>query len=109
MIIYLNAINVGWLDDALFIQREAEKRGGSSSAGLSGECDNRRNVLWNNFSSHHAFTTGRQPRPGDANFGSKVRPKGPSQTLKVSLNVCKYYSDIIQYAFGMSLNVTHEN
>lgn len=74
----------GWLDDALFIQREAEQRGGGSSTGIGGENDSRRNVLWNNFGSHHAFTTGRQPRPSDANFGGKVRPKGPSQTLKVS-------------------------
>lgn len=41
----------------------------------------KRNVIWNNFSSHHAFTTGRQR--SEAGFGGKGRPKGPSQTLKV--------------------------
>lgn len=50
----------------------------------SGEKESRRNILWNNFGSHHAFTTGRHQRQSDANFGNKVRPKGPSQTLKVS-------------------------
>lgn len=80
----------GWLDDALFIQREGDKRGGSSGVkGLGSgsnavENDGRRNVLWNNFSSNHAFTTGRQQRQNDVNFGGKVRPKGPSQTLKVN-------------------------
>lgn len=82
--------HIGWLDDGLFIQRDADKRGGSSSGIGGGECDNRRNIIWNNFSSHHAFTTGRQPRPTDPNFGGKVRPKGPSQTLKVSIHMCEH-------------------
>ncbi|XP_055303733.1 rho GTPase-activating protein 190 isoform X29 [Sitodiplosis mosellana] len=77
-------IHQGWLDDAQY----NDKRGGvgiSGIAGLgssSGEKEGRRNILWNNFSSHHAFTTGRHPRQSDTNFGNKVRPKGPSQTLK---------------------------
>lgn len=51
----------------------------------SGNIDEgRRNVLWNNFGSHRAFTTGRHQRQNETNFGSKVRPKGPSQTLKVN-------------------------
>lgn len=50
------------------------------------EKEGRRNILWNNFSSHHAFTTGRHQRQTDSNFGNKIRPKGPSQTLKV--NIC---------------------
>lgn len=79
----------GWLDDGQYIQRENEKRGGVGMSGISGlgsssaEKESRRNILWNNFGSHHAFTTGRHQRPTDPNFGSKVRPKGPSQTLKV--------------------------
>lgn len=48
----------------------------------SGEKESRRNILWNNFGSH-AFTTGRHQRHNDTNFGNKIRPKGPSQTLKV--------------------------
>lgn len=85
----ISALLTGWLDDALFIQRESDKRGGSSGIKVLGsgsnavENDGRRNVLWNNFSSNHAFTTGRQQRQNDVNFGGKVRPKGPSQTLKV--------------------------
>lgn len=91
-LIWTNSISLlftGWLDDGLFIQREGDKRGGSSgikglgSGSNTGENDGRRNVLWNNFSSNHAFTTGRQQRQNDVNFGGKVRPKGPSQTLKV--------------------------
>lgn len=49
------------------------------------EKEGRRNILWNNFSSHHAFTTGRHQRQNDTNFGNKIRPKGPSQTLKVNI------------------------
>lgn len=64
----------GWLDDGLFIQRDNDK---------AREGSGRRNILWNNFGSHHAFTTGRQQRANETNFGNKVRPKGPSQTLKV--------------------------
>lgn len=97
---------IGWLDDAQYIHRENDKRGGcsgkgsigsSSGVGISGiaglssgsmEKEGRRNILWNNFSSHHAFTTGRHPRQNDSSFGNKIRPKGPSQTLKV--NICDY-------------------
>ncbi|XP_059615372.1 rho GTPase-activating protein 190 isoform X4 [Phlebotomus argentipes] len=62
----------GWLDDALFIGRDGDKRDGSGS---------KRSVLWNNFGAHHAFTTGRRQNESST-FGNKVRPKGPSQTLK---------------------------
>uniref|UniRef100_A0A7G3AVT8 Putative rho gtpase-activating protein 5 n=1 Tax=Lutzomyia longipalpis TaxID=7200 RepID=A0A7G3AVT8_LUTLO len=65
-------IHQGWLDDALFIGRDGDKR---DSGG------NKRNVLWNNFGAHHAFTTGRRQNESST-FGNKVRPKGPSQTLK---------------------------
>ncbi|KAL5277716.1 RhoGAPp190 family protein [Megaselia abdita] len=63
----------GWLDDQLFISRDGDK------ADVRGSV--RRNVVWNNFSGNHAFTTGRQ-RNNDSSFGNKIRPKGPSQTLK---------------------------
>lgn len=57
----------------------------------------RSGIMWNNFSGHHAFTTGRGSRSGNesvpfmssssaaaAAVASKSgRPKGPSQTLKV--------------------------
>ncbi|XP_055846391.1 rho GTPase-activating protein 190 isoform X8 [Episyrphus balteatus] len=64
----------GWLDDQLFISREAEKHDVRGSV--------RRNTIWNNFSgsNHHAFTTGR--RQNESSFANKIRPKGPSQTLK---------------------------
>ncbi|XP_059615373.1 rho GTPase-activating protein 190 isoform X5 [Phlebotomus argentipes] len=65
-------IHQGWLDDALFIGRDGDKRDGSGS---------KRSVLWNNFGAHHAFTTGRRQNESST-FGNKVRPKGPSQTLK---------------------------
>lgn len=69
---------VGWLDDALFISRDIDKRDRELQQ------QGKRNVIWNNFSSHHAFTTGRSRQTHDINsFGGKVRPKGPSQTLKV--------------------------
>lgn len=52
---------------------------------LEDKSDARRNMnknsIWNNFSgSTHAYTTGR--RHIDSNL-NKIRPKGPSQTLKV--------------------------
>lgn len=48
-----------------------------------------KNVLWNNFSgSTHAYTTGR--RHMDSNL-NKVRPKGPSQTLKVIKKTFIFY------------------
>lgn len=81
---------LGWIDDGVFMQKDGS--GGSRG----------RNMVWNNFGGntpHHAFTTGR-PHPqrsldgGSATGGSgsgmsggfapnKVRPKGPSQTLKM--------------------------
>lgn len=86
----------GWIDDGVFMQKDGS--GGSRG----------RNMVWNNFGGntpHHAFTTGR-PHPqrsldgGSATGGSgsgmsggfapnKVRPKGPSQTLKmINVSVC---------------------
>lgn len=78
----------GWIDDGVFMQKD-----GSGGRG--------RNLVWNNFGGntpHHAFTTGR-PHPqrsggggglgadssssGMGGFANKVRPKGPSQTLKL--------------------------
>lgn len=56
----------------------------SAMGNSSTENEGRRNILWNNFGSHHAFTTGRHQRQSDTNFGNKIRPKGPSQTLKVT-------------------------
>ncbi|XP_023168983.2 rho GTPase-activating protein 190 isoform X5 [Drosophila hydei] len=53
-----------WLEDKSDARRNANK-----------------NSIWNNFSgSTHAYTTGR--RHIDSNL-NKIRPKGPSQTLKV--------------------------
>ncbi|XP_023298984.2 rho GTPase-activating protein 190 isoform X3 [Lucilia cuprina] len=52
-----------WLDDKTDVRRNANK-----------------NSIWNNFGgSTHAYTTGR--RHIDSNL-NKIRPKGPSQTLK---------------------------
>ncbi|XP_055914651.1 rho GTPase-activating protein 190 isoform X15 [Eupeodes corollae] len=67
-------LHQGWLDDQLFISRDAEKHDVRGSV--------RRNTIWNNFSgsNHHAFTTGR--RQNESSFANKIRPKGPSQTLK---------------------------
>ncbi|EAT39017.1 AAEL009157-PA [Aedes aegypti] len=36
--------------------------------------------MWKSMNPHHAFTTGR--RPNQSSFAKKIRPKGPSQTLK---------------------------
>lgn len=88
------------------MQKDGNGGGGGGTAGRS------RNMVWNNFGGntpHHAFTTGR-PHPqrsgggGDGSgavaalgggggggggggaggfIGGKVRPKGPSQTLKL--------------------------
>lgn len=66
---------------------------------LEDKNDGRRNVnknsIWNNFGgSTHAYTTGR--RHIDSNL-NKIRPKGPSQTLKVCFcnmkNKIKPYDD----------------
>lgn len=101
--------HAGWIDDGVFMQTKDGSSGGSTSArhGAGG-----RNMVWNNFGGntpHHAFTTGRphasQRGGGDTNAGgamggggggggmgaaamggfvpNKVRPKGPSQTLKL--------------------------
>lgn len=63
-----------------------QKDGSGGFGGDKRDGGGRRNILWNNFGSHHAFTTGRQ-RASETNFGNKVRPKGPSQTLKVKNEV----------------------
>lgn len=55
----------GWLDDGFLIPKQ----------------DNKHNEdMWKNANTHHAFTTGR--RPNQSSFAKKIRPKGPSQTLK---------------------------
>ncbi|XP_037027323.1 rho GTPase-activating protein 190 isoform X6 [Bradysia coprophila] len=89
----------GWLDDGLFIQRDNDK---------SREGSGRRNILWNNFGSHHAFTTGRQQRANETNFGNKVRPKGPSQTLKQpgKLNL-KNFAIVNEAIARMNVNSDH--
>lgn len=54
-----------WLDDGFLIPKQ----------------DNKQNEdMWKNVNAHHAFTTGR--RPNQSSFAKKIRPKGPSQTLK---------------------------
>lgn len=54
-----------WLDDGFLIPKQ----------------DNKHNEdMWKNANTHHAFTTGR--RPNQSSFAKKIRPKGPSQTLK---------------------------
>lgn len=53
-----------------------------------------KNSIWNNFSSStHAYTTGR--RHIDSNL-NKIRPKGPSQTLKVFLKSLLLYEFLIR-------------
>lgn len=71
------------------------------------EKESRRNILWNNFSSHHAFTTGRHQRQNDPNFVNKIRPKGPSQTLKVNVSASQCtisYYPCICLTYDYSLN-----
>ncbi|XP_053695899.1 rho GTPase-activating protein 190 isoform X2 [Sabethes cyaneus] len=54
-----------WLDDGFLIPKQ----------------DNKQNEdIWKQVNAHHAFTTGR--RPNQTSFAKKIRPKGPSQTLK---------------------------
>lgn len=61
----INTYDSGWLDDGFLIPKQ----------------DNKQNEdLWKNVNTHHAFTTGR--RPNQTSFAKKIRPKGPSQTLK---------------------------
>uniref|UniRef100_A0A182S9R8 PG2 pseudoGTPase domain-containing protein n=1 Tax=Anopheles maculatus TaxID=74869 RepID=A0A182S9R8_9DIPT len=54
-----------WIDDGFLIQKQDNKQSED---------------LWKNMNAHHAFTTGR--RPNQSSFAKKIRPKGPSQTLK---------------------------
>lgn len=61
----------GWLDDSYLIQRQNYR-----------SRHNEAEDIWKNPSGQHAFTTGRSK--GYANYGKNKRPKGPSQTLKVS-------------------------
>ncbi|XP_055603332.1 rho GTPase-activating protein 190 isoform X2 [Uranotaenia lowii] len=61
----INTYDSGWLDDGFLIPKH----------------DNKTNEdMWKNMNAHHAFTTGR--RPNQSSFAKKIRPKGPSQTLK---------------------------
>ncbi|XP_058176550.1 rho GTPase-activating protein 190 [Anopheles ziemanni] len=61
----INTYDSGWLDDGFLIQKQDNKQSED---------------LWKNVNAHHAFTTGR--RPNQSSFAKKIRPKGPSQTLK---------------------------
>ncbi|XP_052865905.1 rho GTPase-activating protein 190 [Anopheles cruzii] len=61
----INTYDSGWLDDGFLIPKQDNKQSED---------------LWKNVNAHHAFTTGR--RPNQSSFARKVRPKGPSQTLK---------------------------
>ncbi|XP_021701384.1 rho GTPase-activating protein 190 isoform X2 [Aedes aegypti] len=61
----INTYDSGWLDDGFLIPKQ----------------DNKQNEdMWKSMNPHHAFTTGR--RPNQSSFAKKIRPKGPSQTLK---------------------------
>ncbi|XP_058840161.1 rho GTPase-activating protein 190, partial [Topomyia yanbarensis] len=61
----INTYDSGWLDDGFLIPKQ----------------DNKQNEdMWKQVNAHHAFTTGR--RPNQTSFAKKIRPKGPSQTLK---------------------------
>ncbi|XP_040172171.1 rho GTPase-activating protein 190 isoform X3 [Anopheles arabiensis] len=61
----INTYDSGWIDDGFLIQKQDNKQSED---------------LWKNMNAHHAFTTGR--RPNQSSFAKKIRPKGPSQTLK---------------------------
>ncbi|XP_049537239.1 rho GTPase-activating protein 190 isoform X1 [Anopheles darlingi] len=61
----INTYDSGWLDDGFLIPKQDNKQSED---------------LWKNVNAHHAFTTGR--RPNQSSFAKKIRPKGPSQTLK---------------------------
>ncbi|XP_053666685.1 rho GTPase-activating protein 190 [Anopheles marshallii] len=61
----INTYDSGWIDDGFLIQKQDNKQSED---------------IWKNMNAHHAFTTGR--RPNQSSFAKKIRPKGPSQTLK---------------------------
>ncbi|XP_053678662.1 rho GTPase-activating protein 190 [Anopheles nili] len=61
----INTYDSGWLEDGFVIKKQDVKQNEN---------------LWKNANVHHAFTTGR--RPNQSGFSKKIRPKGPSQTLK---------------------------
>lgn len=72
----------GRLEDSL-LGGSSSKRNADTLGLGSGK---RSGITWNNFSGHHAFTTGRGRGGGGeaaAPYMGKSRPKGPSQTLKV--------------------------
>lgn len=64
--VFCSLFVIEWLEEKNDIRRNVNK-----------------NAIWNNFggSATHAYTTGR--RHIDSNL-NKIRPKGPSQTLKVN-------------------------
>lgn len=77
----------GRLEDSLQSKRNADTLGLGTGK--------RSGITWNNFSGHHAFTTGRGSRSNESSVpfmssgtgavasSGKGRPKVPSQTLKV--------------------------
>lgn len=72
----------GRLEDSL-LGGSSSKRNADTLGLGSGK---RSGITWNNFSGHHAFTTGRGRGGGGeaaAPYMGKSRPKGPSHTLKV--------------------------
>ena len=89
---YIDDYPAGRLEDSLL--------GGKRNADTLGLGTGKRSgMMWNNFSGHHAFTTGRggggggsgrgndsvpfMSAAGKSSGGASGRPKGPSQTLKV--------------------------
>lgn len=87
MIIIMSNLSLiaGRLEDSLQSKRNADTLGLGTGK--------RSGITWNNFSGHHAFTTGRGGRSNEPFMSSgtgavassgKGRPKVPSQTLKVS-------------------------
>lgn len=92
----------GRLEDGLLGGGGSSKRNADTLGMGTGK---RSGIMWNNFSGHHAFTTGRGGGIGVGGRGNDSvpfmsssgagggggvgkasgRPKGPSQTLKVSL------------------------
>lgn len=87
------SLHSGRLEDSLLGGGGSSKRNADTLGLGTGK---RSGIMWNNFSGHHAFTTGRGGRssggggnnadagPFMATSGKSGRPKGPSQTLKVS-------------------------